>query len=296
MLALLFLQRLWRHFPVAGLLTQPDRPRGRRQARRPLPIASWAEEAGLEVWKPTQLREPAFLRNLKKYDILLVFSFGRILPQEVLDAFFPYCWNLHPSLLPRYRGPAPLVRCLMDGAPETGVTLIRMTAEVDAGPILGQMRLPIGVNDTREDLFLPLVEAGLQLVSDAYRRATSGLPLPERPQAGDGTYAPKVRKEERRIPWKESAWKVHNRIRALVPDMPAFTEFRGRRVLVWRSEWCDPPPFTGPPGSLFWKDGLWVHCQDRPLKLLTLQTEGKRRLPADEWYRGARIREDDAFV
>jgi methionyl-tRNA formyltransferase len=246
------LERLAARHEIAYLLTRPDRPRGRGQKL----AAPQAKETALGLKIP--VRQPERLDSSFELDTetIVVVAYGLLVPDELLDRAL---WlNVHPSLLPRWRGAAPVERSLMAGDPETGVTIHRTTAELDAGPIAAQERFAVGPDEDAGFVFSRSADLAAELLDKA-------LPQPSfEPQLQDGvTYAEKLTPEDRQLDFSRPAEELHNRIRALSPHIGAQAELHGRRVIVWRSR-----------------------VTDGELQLLEVQPEGRRRMSYDEFLRG----------
>jgi methionyl-tRNA formyltransferase len=247
------LRRLAKRHDIAYLLTRPDRPRGRgRQVGAP-PAKEAAGELGIEVRQPER---PAELGDLD-VDAVVVAAYGALIPKELLDRAL---WlNLHPSLLPRWRGAAPVERAIMAGDTETGVSIIRLVEELDAGPVGAAGDFPIGPDDDAGVVFERAADMGSELLDGV-------LALQEfTPQKGEATYAEKIGPADRELDWSRPAQELHNRIRALSPHIGARGELHGRPVIVWRSRFVD--------GGL---------------EILEVQPEGRRRMTLVEFERGLR--------
>jgi methionyl-tRNA formyltransferase len=247
------LRRLADRHEIAYLLTRPDRTKGRgRQVAAP-PAKHVAEELGIEVRQPER---PAEVGELG-VDVVVAVAYGALIPDELLDQAL---WlNVHPSLLPRWRGAAPIERAIMAGDEETGVSIIRLVAELDAGPIGAQTRFPIAPDDDAGAVF----ERAAAVTPDLVDAALDSEDF--RPQEGEVTYAEKIRAADRELDWSRPAEELHNRIRALSPHIGARTELHGRPVIVWRSR-----------------------VADGRLEILELQPEGRRRMTLAEFERGLR--------
>jgi methionyl-tRNA formyltransferase len=243
------LERLADRHDIAFVLTRPDRPAGRGRKTTQPPAKVVAERLGIPVLQPDRPAEA----ELDAETIVLV-AYGALIPRELLER---HEWlNVHPSLLPRWRGAAPVERAIMAGDEETGVSVIRLVEELDAGPIGAQAHFPIGPNDDAGAVYARAAELAPELIE----KATSF-----EPQRGEPTYAEKIGPADRELDWSRPAKELHDRIRALSPHIGARGEVEGRSVIVWRSR----------------RDG------DR-LELLEVQPEGGKRMPYDAWRRGLR--------
>jgi methionyl-tRNA formyltransferase len=247
------LKWLARRHDVAYLLTRPDRPKGRGQKLGAPPAKQVAEELGVEVRQPER---PADLGELG-VDVIIAAAYGALIPKELLDRAL---WlNVHPSLLPRWRGAAPVERAIMAGDTETGVSIIRLVEELDAGPIGASGDFPIGPDDDAGVVFERAADMGAELLDGvlALQKFT--------PQEGEVTYAEKIRPGDRQLDWSRPPEELHNRIRALSPQIGARGELHGRPVIVWRSR-----------------------VVDGRLEILEVQPEGGRRMTLAEFERGLR--------
>jgi methionyl-tRNA formyltransferase len=245
------LRRLARRHEIAYLLTRPDRPQGRGRQLGAPPAKLVAEELGIEVRQPER---PAELGD-PGVDVVVAVAYGALIPKELLDRAL---WlNVHPSLLPRWRGAAPVERAIMAGDAETGVSIIRLVEELDAGPIGAVADFPIGPDDDAGVVFDRAADMGPELLDSvlALQRFT--------PQEGEATYAEKIGPADRELDWSRPAEELHNRIRALSPHIGARGELRGRPVIVWRSR-----------------------IVDGRLEILEVQPEGRRRMTLEEFERG----------
>jgi methionyl-tRNA formyltransferase len=248
------LERLARKHDVAFLLTRPDRPRGRGRRLAPPPAKEVAEQLGIPVLQPERLDAETELDA----DAIVVAAYGVLIPEALLERAL---WlNFHPSLLPRWRGAAPVERAIMAGDTETGVTIHETVKELDAGPIAAQRAFPIGPEDDAGAVFTHAAVVGAELLDEV-------LPAPRfTPQPDEGvTYAPKIAPEDRVLDWSRPPEENLNRIRALSPHIGAHGDLHGRRVLVWRA-----------------------HVVDGQLEPLEVQPEGRKRMSYGEFQRGLR--------
>jgi methionyl-tRNA formyltransferase len=265
---------------VVAVYSQPPRAAGRGQKPRPSPVHRAAEALGIEVRTPLKLREPVEQAGFADLgaDVAVVVAYGLILPQPVLDAPRLGCLNIHASLLPRWRGAAPIHRAVMAGDAETGVAIMQMQAGLDTGPVLSEARTAIGAEETTGDLHDRLAAVGADLIADVLPR----LPLPAVAQPEDGvTYASKIDKVEARIDWARPAAEVDRKIRGLSPFPGAWCEIAGERVKLLRSRLA---PGAGAPGDVL--GGFRVVCGDGAVEITQAQRPGKRPMSADELLRG----------
>jgi methionyl-tRNA formyltransferase len=266
---------------IVAVYTQPPRPAGRGKADRPSPVQARAEALGLSVRHPVSLRSESAAKDFAALqpDVAVVVAYGLILPQPVLDAPRLGCLNIHASLLPRWRGAAPIHRAIMAGDAETGVCIMQMEAGLDTGPVLLREATPIGAGETTADLHDRLAAMGARLIVEAVSR------LPElrpEPQPTEGvTYAAKIDKAEARIDWTRPAGEVDRLIRGLSPFPGAWVDIKGERVKLLRSRVVDG---SGLPGQVL--GGFTVACGSGAVEITEAQREGKRPLPAAEVLKG----------
>ena len=265
---------------IAAVYTQPPRRAGRGKASRPSPVHQRAEVLGLEVHTPTSLKGAGEHSAFAALDLdaAVVVAYGLILPQPILDAPRYGCLNIHASLLPRWRGAAPIHRAIMAGDAETGVCIMAMEAGLDTGPVYTRKAIPIAPGDTTGTLHDRLAALGAEMIVGTLAR----LPLTPEPQARDGvTYAQKIDKAEARIDWTRPAAQVDAHIRGLSPFPGAWTEIGGERVKLLLSR---PVPGNAAPGTVL--DGLTIACGDGAVEVLRLQRAGRGAQDAAEFLRG----------
>jgi methionyl-tRNA formyltransferase len=269
---------------IAAVYSQPPRPAGRGKKDRPSPVHARAEALGLTVRHPKTLRDinaQAEFAALNA-DVAVVVAYGLILPQAVLDAPARGCLNIHASLLPRWRGAAPIQRAIMAGDAETGVCIMQMEAGLDTGPVLLRRAIPIGAEETAGELHDRLSTLGAEAITEAL--ATLDRLTPEtQPDAGV-TYAEKIDKAEARVDWTAPAPHIDRQIRGLSPFPGAWTLIGGKRVKLIRSRLAEG---NGTPGEVL--DGLTIACGQGAVEITELQPEGKPRMAAEAYLRGARI-------
>ena len=277
---------------LLGVVSQPDKPRGRDLQIQPTPVKAAALAAGLSVWQPARARDPAFLEQLRGQhpELIVVAAYGQILPQGLLDLPRFGCLNVHTSLLPKYRGAAPIQCAILNGDSETGVTIMKMDAGLDTGPILTQVRTPIEELDNAQTLHDRLADLGATLLIQTIPEYVAGRIQP-RPQPAEGaSYAPKISKEDGRLDWQLPARVLWNRIRAFTPWPGAFTTHQDgdkhKLLKVWVAEVDERE--SGIPGTVLRADrnGVLVACGRQALSLKELQREGGRRLEAGAFLSG----------
>lgn len=278
-------------FQVVAVVTQPDRPKGRELKLQPSPVKELALHANLPVLQPERAREEAFLGALRDLqpDLVVVAAYGQILPERILDLPRFGCLNVHTSLLPRYRGAAPIQWAILNGDAETGVTIMKMDAGLDTGDILSQATTPIHPEDTSETLHDRLAALGAGLLVETIPDYVAGK-VASRPQPADGvSYAPKIKKQDGHIDWNQPARAIWNKVRGLVPWPGAFSYLPAQPqpylLKIWQAE---PIQRAGPAGEVLQaeKSGIVVGCGCDALRILVLQREGGRRLTAQEFLAG----------
>ena len=267
------------------VLTQPDRPSGRGQKLQLSPVKQVALAHGIPVHQPERLKDPATHQPIvdAAADVMVVAAYGLILPQAVLDIPRHCCLNIHASLLPRWRGAAPIQRAIEAGDRETGVTIMQMEAGLDTGPMLLTEALPIASNETAATLHDRLAAQGARLIVDALARLPELRPQIQ-PESGV-TYAQKIGKAEARIDWRCAAADIERRIRAFDPFPGTVAAFHGQDVKIWRAA---VESRKGLPGEILAveDDGIVVACGEGALRLTELQKPGSRRLPVADFLRG----------
>lgn len=279
---------------VVLVLTQPDRPAGRGMALHASPVKQRALAAGIEVFQPQTLKDAAAQERLRavEADAMVVAAYGLILPQAVLDLPRLGCLNIHASLLPRWRGAAPIQRAILAGDRETGVCIMQMEAGLDTGPVLFSAALPIAGDDTSATLHDKLATLGAQLIVDALAR----LPLPAQTQPDAGlTYATKIEKSEASLDWRQPAAVLDRRVRAFNPFPGAISSMDGASLKIWCAEATDD---NGEPGVVLAVDkrGIVVACGDGALRLTELQKAGGKRLPVKQFLAGTAVLPGSRFA
>ena len=282
---------------VVGVVTQPDKPKGRGYQLQSPPVKVHAMEQGLPVYQPETLKNGAFDEELKNLapDVIAVVAYGKILPKSVLD--FPRfgCINVHGSLLPAYRGAAPMQRAIMDGHTVTGVTTMQMDVGLDTGDMLLKTEVAIGENDNFEDMHDRLGAAGAELLLKTLKALEAGTLTPEKQLDNEATYAAKIEKADCLIDFTAAAGVVHNRIRGLSPIPLAFTHTPdGKLLKVVESRVCKKTGACGVPGTVLSLDeGIEVACGEGSVLFLRVLPEGKGRMAAADFIRGRRIAKGD---
>jgi methionyl-tRNA formyltransferase len=272
---------------IAAVYSQPPRPAGRGQQPRPSPVQALAEQEGLPVATPTILKDPAEQARFAalELDAAVVAAYGLILPPAILKAPRRGCLNIHASLLPRWRGAAPIQHAILAGDAETGITIMQMDEGLDTGPILLGQSVPIEPDDTGASLHDRLAAVGADLIVDALEKLAAG-ELTARAQPAEGAiYAPKLTREDGRLDWRRPAAELARRVRALAPWPGAWCEADAERLKILAAQ---PVAGSGAAGRVL-DDRLTVACGEGALRLLTLQRPGKAPLPAEAFLRGFAI-------
>jgi len=276
---------------VVGVVAQPDKPRGRDLKLQPPPVKELALRLGLPVLQPERARHEAFLAELRELrpDLIAVLAYGQILPQALLDLPRLGCLNVHTSLLPRWRGAAPIQWAILEGDSETGVTIMRMDAGLDTGGIVATRATPLAPDDTAQTVHDRLATLGAELLVQTVPRYASG-ELSARPQPAAGvTYARKLTKDDGRLDWSQPAAVLHRRLRAFTPWPGVFTHLpttpQPRLLKIWQAEVV---PATGRPGEILAADktGVVIACGHNALRVGMMQLEGGRRMTAPEFLAG----------
>ncbi len=272
---------------IACVYSQPARPAGRGQKERPSPVQAAAEALGCPVRTPSSLKDADAQQAFRDLDldIAVVVAYGLILPQAILDAPRLGCLNIHASLLPRWRGAAPIQRAILAGDDETGITIMQMDAGLDTGPMLLTESMQITDATTGESLHDALAEMGSRLIVDALERIAAGSVQPT-PQPEDGvTYAKKLSRGEARIDWHDPADELERKLRAFTPWPGSWFDLDGQRVKLLAAEVADG---DGAPGTVL-DDTFTVACGERALRLTRLQRQGKGAMDAADFLRGTPV-------
>jgi len=275
---------------VALVLTQPDRPAGRGMRPAASAVKRLAQARGLEVFQPESLRDAAARVRIAaaRPDVLVVAAYGLILPQAVLDIPARGALNIHASLLPRWRGAAPIQRALLAGDAQSGITIMQMDAGLDTGPMLRQEGIPITKEDDAQTLHDKLAALGASMIVDVLADTAAGRGRASPQQAAGVSYARKIDKPEARLDWSAPAVVLERKVRAMRPLPGALCTLRGEVVKVWRAELAEG---SGAPGSVLAArpDGVLVACGEGALRLTELQRAGGKRLPAADFLRGVPV-------
>ncbi|WP_030450365.1 methionyl-tRNA formyltransferase [Herbidospora cretacea] len=280
---------------VAAVVTRPDAQSGRGRRLHPSPVAELAAEAGVEVLKPAKAGDPAFLDRLREIapDCCPVVAYGALLPQAALDIPVHGWVNLHFSLLPAWRGAAPVQHAVLHGDEITGAATFRIVKELDAGPVFGVVTEEIRPSDSSGELLARLAESGAGLLAATIDGIEDGT-LVARPQPAEGvSLAPKIQVDDARVDWTAPALRVDRLIRACTPNPGAWTEFRGHRLKLGPVTPAADAEKLAPGEIRVQKNRIWVGTASHPVLLGEVKAEGKKPMTAGDWARGARIGEGD---
>jgi len=315
-------------FTVAAVVTQPDRPKGRALKPQPSPVKALAQKLNLPVRQPEKARDEKFIAELRGLapELVLVVAYGQILPQSILDLPRHGCLNVHTSLLPKYRGAAPIQWAIANGDAETGVTVMKMDAGLDTGPVVAQRRTPIQPTDDSATLHERLARLGAELLLETIPDYVAGKIQPRPQPAENASLAPKIKKEDGRINWNLPAQTIGNRWRAFTPWPGAYTFLPGLPLVgraspragtsgnsdpdrlagslapspmqllkIWKAEVSEQ---TGEPGTILSADktGIVVACGRGALRILALQREGGRRMSVAEFLAGHALKAGEKFM
>ncbi len=285
------LEALRAQHEIVAVVTRPDRPAGRGRSLLPTPVKERSVQLGIHVLQPENLSEKEFLDAVRGLapDLGVTAAYGSILPLALLNIPRLGCLNLHASLLPRWRGAAPIQRAIMAGDEITGVSLMVMEPGLDTGPVVDAVEVPIMEDDTGTSLERKTATAGAELLARTLPAWEKGDIAPVPQDDSRATYAPPLRREERRVDWREGDRRIHNLVRALAESPGAYTTFRGKRLIILRTS-ITGIASPGQPGELHLTDGELRICSgDRLLTLERVKPEGKRPMSGAEFVRGYRI-------
>jgi methionyl-tRNA formyltransferase len=286
-------------FEIAGVVTQPDRPRGRGQELRGSPVKDAAIAAGIPVYQPEKIKSDEAYEYFTRLapDAVVIIAYGQIISQRLIDIPRLGWINLHASLLPKYRGAAPINWAIANGEKVTGLTTMLIDVGLDTGPMLLKYQTGIGGDETAPELTGQLAEAGGPLIVETLRKLDRGEIAPTPQDNSQASLAPILKKEDGQIDWWMSAFKIYNRIRGLQPWPGAFTTFRGKNCQIWGKP-LKPIEAGGTPGVILptKEDGLLVICgASTVLHVEYLQLEGRKRVTDGEFIIGARIKPGERF-
>ena len=287
---------------VAAVFTQPDKPAGRGKLVQAPPVKLFALERGIAVHQPARIKTNEEVRRVFETiapDVCIVAAYGKILPEWLLGIPRLGCINVHASLLPKYRGAAPINWAIANGERETGVTIMQMDAGMDTGPMIAKRSLAIGEDETAPELSTRLARLGAEALAAVLPLIERGQITPEAQNEQEVTYAPILKREDGRIDWRMSAREIADRVRAFQPWPGTYTQFRGARLTVWRAREAEARSETAEPGTItsIDKSAITVACEGATaLGVEELQVEGKRKMSARDFANGMRISTGDRFT
>ncbi|OOC60661.1 methionyl-tRNA formyltransferase [Paenibacillus ihbetae] len=283
-------------YNVVAVVTQPDRPQGRKKVLTPTPVKEAALRHGIPVLQPQRLRNPEAVAELAEYkpDLIVTAAYGQILPKSVLDMPPLGCLNVHGSLLPAYRGGAPIQRSIINGEKVTGITLMYMAEGLDTGDMIAKVEVPIEDDDTAGTMFDKLSLAGARLLKEQLPVLVQGKVAAEPQDESEATYAPNLTREDEKIDWTKTSRQIYDQIRGLVPYSGGFTLWDGDVFKVWacaKPEKSDQGKGDAEPGTVLevGESGIVVKTGDGVLTLLTVQPSGKKAMDAAQFSRGTSL-------
>ena len=282
---------------VLAVYTQPDRPKGRSQELTAPPVKQTAVRLGLPVRQPERINRPEVVEELAglKADAMVVVGYGQIIPQSIIDLAPLGIINVHASLLPKYRGAAPVQWAIARGETTTGVTTMRIDAGLDTGDILLQVETPIGPEETATELSERLAWMGADLLIETLRGLEQGTIASRKQDPALASHAPMLKKEDGRIEWRLGAREISNRVRGFQPWPGAWTHFRGQLLHIWRAQMAGEAVVAAPGAVLPLKRRLLVACGSGALEVLELQLEGRKRMTAGDFLNGFRLAENEGL-
>ena len=287
-------------YEITAVITQPDRPKGRKGNPVFSPVKEYALSKGLTVLQPEKIREKEWIDKLSgiEADLFVVAAVGQILPKEILDMPRFGCINIHASLLPKYRGAAPIQQAILDGEKVTGVTIQNMAEKLDAGDIIAKRETEIGDEETGGELFDRLAVLGSELLIDTIPMIEAGKTKPVPQDEGMASYVKMLKKEDGHLDFNQPVSMVHDRIRGLDPWPGAFLFYGDKKLKIWKSVVADSEKSDHKPGTVVKADKtvIDVSCKDGILRITELQGEGKKRMKAADYLRGNSIEVGDVFT
>lgn len=277
-------------YEVTGVVCQPDKPKGRSGALAACPVKECALKYNLPVFQPERIKRPEAVAELKKFpaDVFVVAAFGQILSEEILTMPKYGCINIHASLLPKYRGAAPIQWCIVDGEKETGVTIMQMDAGIDTGDILFTKKVEITEEETGGSLFDKLSQAGAELIVEALPKIEAGEVNPVKQDEALSNYARMLKKEDGQINWKRPAEEIGRQVRGMDPWPSAYTYYKGKQFKIWKAQAVEGGTEGLQPGTIaqIEKQGIWIACGSGMLQVTEAQLEGKKRMSAADLMNG----------
>ena len=278
------------------MISQPDKPKGRGKNLQPTPVKEAAMELGLPVYQPQKVRDPEFIQVMKELnpDVIVVVAFGQIIPKEILHMPKYGCINVHASLLPAYRGAAPIQWAVINGDKESGVTIMRMDEGVDTGDMINKVIVPLNEKETGGSLFDRLSESGAKLLVETLPMLEDGSAVFEKqPEESTTPYAAMISKKMGELDWAKSATELERLIRGLNPWPSAFSHLNGKTLKIWEASVEEENGEKKAPGTVLQADakGFRIQTGEGILKIDTLQMEGKKRMDAQAFLRGYTVEE-----
>ena len=293
------LDTLSKHYNVIGAVTRQDKPKGRKYVLTPSPVKVFATENGIDIFQPSTLRNDSFKETLTLLnpELIVVVAYGLILPKYVLDYPELGCINVHASLLPLYRGAAPIQRAIINGEKTTGITTMLMDEGLDTGDILEQEEIPIGSDDNFETVTSSLSDLSSKLIISTIEKLRTHTIIPSRQDDDLSTYADKITNDDCLIDFSKDSYDIHNQIRALSPTPSAFTFVNGKRVKIVKSSFIESDNSNASSGEILavGKEGVFVKCGKGCLIICEVIPEGKKLMPARDFINGYRKKAGDLF-
>ena len=286
-------------YEIVSVITQPDRPKGRGRQMLMTPVKEYALSQGYEVHQPQRVKTPEFVAQLREMnpDLIVVAAFGQLLSQEILSMPKYGCINVHASLLPKYRGAAPIHYAIMQGEKESGVTIMQMDIGMDTGDMIKKVVVPIGENMTMGELHDELKVKGAELLLEVIEDIDAGKAMPEKQNEEEATYASLLKRDMERIDWSKAAADIHNLIRGFNPAPGAFTKLPdGKNLKIWGSRLTDKAA-TAETGTVVeaTKHSFFVACGDGVLEIIEVQPESKKRMAAQVFINGRGVQVGDVL-
>ncbi|MBQ7884296.1 MAG: methionyl-tRNA formyltransferase [Phascolarctobacterium sp.] len=286
-------------YEIVSVITQPDRPKGRGRQMLMTPVKEYALSQGFEVHQPQRVKTPEFVAQLREMnpDLIVVAAFGQLLSQEILEMPKYGCINVHASLLPKYRGAAPIHYAIMQGEEESGVTIMQMDIGMDTGDMLKKVTVPIGENMTMGELHDELKVKGAKLLLEVIEDIEAGRALPEKQNEAEATYASLLKRDMEKIDWSKAATDIHNLVRGFNPAPGAFTKLPdGKNLKIWGSRLTDKTT-TAEAGTVIevTKHSFFVACGAGVLEIVEVQPESKKRMAAQVFINGRGVQVEDVL-
>lgn len=278
---------------IAAVVTQPDKPKGRGKEMQMTPVKACALEYDIPVFQPVKVRAPEAVETLREYgaDVFIVAAFGQILSEEILSMPRYGCINIHASLLPKYRGSAPIQQVILDGEKETGITIMQMDKGIDTGDILLQSVVPVAEKETGDSLHDKLAEEGAKLIVEALRKLEAGELVPQKQNGEESCYVKMLNKSMGRIDWTKSAVQIERQVRGLNSWPGTYTALHGKTLKIWESDAVEANGDAASPGTVtaVEKDAFYVQTGDGLLKVTQIQPEGKKRMEVRAFLLGYQL-------